>query len=352
VTPLKKHAMRTALNILYFTGAYRLFQRSWSGVGVIFTLHHVRPEEGGGDFSPNRILDITPEFLDKTIKQIRQSGYDIISLDEVHERMEAKNFDRKFAAFTLDDGYLDNYTQALPVFEKNNTPFTIYVCTGFPDGKVMMWWEILEQIIKDNEHLKVTVAEQAFDFVSTTTAEKYTAFNAIYWTLRNLSHEKQYSEFDKIVEQYKFDWQALCRSCSMSWDQIRELNKHPLVTIGAHTINHYALKKLTADQVREEADKGRDIITQQLGAEPKHFAYPYGDAGSAASREFDIMQELGFSTSTTTRKGMIFAEHINHLQAIPRVSLNGDFQSPHFVRLFLSGAPFALSNKFKRLIVD
>lgn len=352
MTPLKKHAMRSVLNMLYYTGAYRLFSRSWSGVGVIFTLHHIKPEDSGSDFSPNRILDITPEFLDAAIKQIRQAGYEIISLDEVHQRMQNKQFDRKFAAFTIDDGYLDNYTEALPVFEKNNAPFTIYVCTGFPDGEVMMWWEILERIINEQDHVNVTVADEVFDFSTKTTADKYAAFNAIYWKLRNLPHEDQYSEFDKIVEQYQFDWQGLCRDCSMTWDQIRELNEHPLVTIGAHTINHYALRKLSAEHVREEAQKGRDIITQQLGEEPKHFAYPYGDAGSAAQREFKIMEELGFATSTTTRKAMIFPENSDHMQAIPRVSLNGDFQSPHFVRLFLSGAPFALSNKFKRLNVN
>ena len=280
---------------------------------------------------------------------MRESGYEIISLDEVHDRLVNKEFDRKFAAFTLDDGYIDNFTHALPVFEKNDAPFTVYVCTGFPDGEVLMWWEVLEQIINNHDHVSMLIDGQKFDYVTRTTAEKYTAFNAIYWALRGLPHEKQYSEAEKIAEQYNFDWKGLCRSCSMSWDQIRKLNEHPLVTIGAHTINHYALRKLPADQVQEEADQGRKILIQQLGEDPKHFAYPYGDSGSAASREFEIMRDLGFTTSTTTRKAVLFPEHADHLQALPRVSLNGDYQSARYVDLFLSGAPFALSNKFQRL---
>ena len=349
MTPLKKHLMRSALDVLYFTRAYRLLEPAWSGVGVIFTLHHVRPQTEEAGFSPNRILDITPEFLDTAIKQVRESGYEIISLDEVHDRLVNKEFDRKFAAFTLDDGYIDNLTHALPVFEKNDAPFTVYVCTGFPDGEVLMWWEVLEQIINNHDHVSMLIDGQKFDYVTRTTAEKYTAFNAIYWALRRLPHEKQYSEAEKIAEQYNFDWKELCRSCSMSWDQIRKLNEHPLVTIGAHTINHYALRKLPADQVQEEADQGRKILIQQLGEDPKHFAYPYGDSGSAASREFEIMRDLGFTTSTTTRKAVLFPEHADHLQALPRVSLNGDYQSARYVDLFLSGAPFALSNKFQRL---
>jgi len=352
MTPLNKIAMRSALDTLYYTSTYRLFRKKWSGVGVIFTLHHVRSNSDRNDFSPNRILDITPEFLDATIKQVRTLGYDIISLDEVHDRLINKNFDRKFVAFTLDDGYLDNLTHAQPIFESNDAPFTVYVCTGFPDGEVLMWWEVLEQIIEQRGHVSVTVDGQLFDYVTKTTAEKYAAFNAIYWALRRLPHEQQYIEAEKMADQYNFDWKELCRSCSMTWNQIRELNNHPLVTIGAHTINHYALRKLPSDQVREEADHSRKILAEQLGEEVKHFAYPYGDFGSAASREFEIMQELKFTTSTTTRKAMLFPEHAEHVQALPRVSLNGDFQSRRYVRLFLSGAPFALSNKFQRLVVD
>jgi len=284
--------MRSALDVIYYTRVYRLLEPAWSGVGVIFTLHHVRSQAKKTGFSPNRILDITPEFLDATIKQVREAGYDIISLDEVHARLINKKFDRKFAAFTLDDGYLDNLTHALPVFEKNDAPFTVYVCTGFPDGEVFIWWEVLEQIIEQHDHVSVTVDGKLFDFLTSTTAEKYTAFNAVYWALRGLPHEKQYSEAGKIADRYNFDWKELCRSCSMTWDQVRELNNHSLVTIGAHTINHYALRKLSPDQVREEAGQGRKILTQQLGEQAKHFAYPYGDKGSAASREFEILQDL------------------------------------------------------------
>lgn len=352
MTPTKKLLMRGALDLLYYSSAFRLLEPKWSGVGLIFTLHHIRPAAHEIDFSPNRILDITPEFLDATLRQVRQAGVDIISLDEVEQRLRQKNVNRKFAAFTIDDGYLDNFTHALPVFEKNNAPFTVYICTGLPDGQVLLWWEILEYIIQQHDQVAIRVADQSFNFDTRTTAEKYQAFNAIYWSLRKLSHEKQYAEIEKIIDQYAVDWRAMCRSCSMNWEQIREMHQHPLVTIGAHTIHHYALKKLSLEQVREEADQGRSILARQLGEEPRHFAYPYGDAGSAAVREFEIMQDLGFATSTTTRKGMLFPEHADHLQALPRVSLNGDYQAERYVRLFLSGAPFALSNKFQRLSVS
>ena len=77
-------------------------------------LHHVCP--GGGlspGFSPNRGLELTPEFLDQVIAMVKARGFDLVNLDEAERRMSSGG--RPFAAFTLDDGYRDNMVHAQPV---------------------------------------------------------------------------------------------------------------------------------------------------------------------------------------------------------------------------------------------
>ena len=80
-----------------------------------------------------------------------------------------------------------------------------------------------------------------------------------------------------------------------------------------------------------------------------HFSFPYGDPGSAGPRDFALARQAGFKTAVTTRKGMVFPAHRRHLTALPRVSLNGDFQSLTYTALYLSGAPFALWNRFQQV---
>jgi peptidoglycan/xylan/chitin deacetylase (PgdA/CDA1 family) len=91
------------------------------------------------------------------------------------------------------------------------------------------------------------------------------------------------------------------------------------------------------------------VIEAALGTRPRHLSYPVGDKTSAGPREFALARELGFATAVTTRPGMLFPEHRAHLTALPRISLNGEFQSPRYVRVLVSGAATALWNGFRRV---
>jgi len=89
------------------------------------------------------------------------------------------------------------------------------------------------------------------------------------------------------------------------------------------------------------------VIEAALGARPAHLSYPYGDPGSAGPREFAIAAELGFKTAVTTQPGVLFRGHAMHLTALPRISLNGEYQQLRYVRVLLSGSATAMWNGFR-----
>jgi peptidoglycan/xylan/chitin deacetylase (PgdA/CDA1 family) len=135
----------------------------------------------------------------------------------------------------------------------------------------------------------------------------------------------------------------------MTWTELAQLASDPLVTIGAHTVNHPMLAKLSKEAVRSEIDLSRSVIEAALAVRPQHLSYPFGDRTSSAAREFEIAAELGFKTAVTTRPGVLFAEHSQCMTALPRISLNGDFQRMRYVRVLLSGTATAMWNGFRRL---
>ncbi len=351
MTRLKTRFTRSALDTLYVTGIYRFLEPVWSGVGVIFTLHRVRRSEQQPTFAPNRALEITPEFLDLAIQQVLKRGYDIVTLDEVQKRLIESDFRRKFVCFTIDDGYADVYYNAFPIFETYGVPFTVYIATGLPDATAVLWWLVLEKIIRHEPDVTLNIGQKELVFKTNSIPRKYHAFDTIYWVLRRTPELQRRITIQYLIERYRIDSEAICRAVAMSWDMIAELSRSELVTIGAHTAHHYSLSRLPPCEIREEVCLGRDILARKTGLAPRHFCYPYGDQSSAGPREFRIIQDLDFATATTTRKGMLFPEHAQHLHALPRISLNGEYQSRRYVQLFLSGAPFALWQRFRRIDV-
>jgi peptidoglycan/xylan/chitin deacetylase (PgdA/CDA1 family) len=346
---MKTAMMKAAMSGLYHTGAHRLLAPYTQGVGVIFTLHHVRPEpEEPRAFAPNRILEVTPEFLDAVLDQVQEAGLDVVSLDEAVLRLEQGD-GRRFACFTFDDGYRDNLQYAYPLFKRRSLPLTMYVPTDYPGGHGELWWLALEEIVARASDIELCRNDALWKLPAATDAEKTRAFEEIYWWLRLADEATQRRIVRVLADRHGVDLAADCARLVMTWDELRSFAADPLVTIGAHTKGHFAIAKLSEDRALDEMRGSADRIERELGLRPVHFSFPYGDPASGGARDFALARQAGFKTAVTTRKGMLFPEHRRHLTALPRVSLNGEYQSLTYTALYLSGAPFALWNRFQQI---
>src|SRR5947199_3845045 len=94
------------------------------GVAAILTLHHVRPPRADA-FQPNRLLEVSPQFLEDVLRELRRSGVEIVSLDEMQRGLKEQDFRRRFVCLKFDHGYRDNARYALPILRKHEAPFAI-----------------------------------------------------------------------------------------------------------------------------------------------------------------------------------------------------------------------------------
>jgi peptidoglycan/xylan/chitin deacetylase (PgdA/CDA1 family) len=345
--PLRRAVIRSGLDALYFSGAHRLLGGLWGGVGAILTLHHVRPARDEA-FQPNRFLEVTPQFLDHALGALRRQGFELISLDEMHRRLRAGDFKHRFVCLTFDDGYRDNREWAYPILKRHKAPFAIYVPTSFPDRRGDLWWLTLEAVIAASDHVEVALEDGVRRLTCRTTAEKHATVGVIHWALRALpSEERLRATVAELAARAGIDPAAHCAALCMNWQELSELAADPLVTIGAHTVNHPRLRKTGEPAARYEMAESAARIEAMLGIHPAHFSYPFGDPTSAGPREFALARELGFKTAVTTRPGVLFPEHREHLMALPRISLNGEFQRLRYLKVLTSGAATALWNRFR-----
>lgn len=338
--------LRAALSALHYAYLDQVASRFMKNEGVIFTLHHVAPDTGR-DFEPNSILRVRPEFLESVIDAVLAEGFEIISLDEIPDRLKNAAADkpsRPFACFTFDDGYKDNRDYAFPIFKRYGLPMAVYVPEQFADGEGFLWWLVLEQVVARADDVVVQMRGEKKSFGTKSVEAKYTAYNEIYWWLREIPEDRARAVVKDLAETSGLDTSNLCRDLVMNWNELREFASDPLVTIGAHTQGHYSLAKLPLERAKSEIVGSVKAIERELGRPCHHFSYPYGSATDAGVREFNLANELGLKTAVTTRKSLLQRHHNKRLTALPRLSLNGDFQDVSFVKTLLTGVPFALLN--------
>jgi peptidoglycan/xylan/chitin deacetylase (PgdA/CDA1 family) len=346
---LKKSIIRGGLETLYFSGAHALLRPFVGGVGAILTLHHVRPARTDA-FRPNQLLEVTPGFLEDVVRKLKRGKLDFVCLDEMHRRLTEGDFRRRFICVTIEDGYRDTLEWAYPILKAHEVPFGLYIATSFPDRLGELWWLAIEAVVARNSRIRLLVRDRERTFECKTPAEKQHAYDLLYAWVRSLAREDELRQVVRdLSARYEVDLAAFCEELCMDWSEIRTLAADPLVTIGAHTVNHVMLAKTPERQARSEMAMSRSVIEASLGLRPEHLSYPVGDPSSAGPREFQIAAGLGFKTAVTTRPGILFPEHGRHLTALPRISLNGEHQHMRHVQVLLSGAATALWNGFRRV---
>lgn len=337
---------KLALNVARYSGLAPLARPLVGGIGAILMLHRVTaaPERPLG---VNRHLNIAPDFLDAVIADMKASGYAFVSMDEAVERIRRRGADGLFAALTADDAYRDNLTEALPVLEKHGAPLMIYVAPALIDGTADLWWEVVEDIINAGRKLDLTRPAGAETLDCSAPGALLKLYN--YLTLE-VPEEKQRATLRDLAAFAGVDPAAPARNTLMNWDEIRGIAAHPLVSIGAHTVNHYNLKRLPEEKARREMTDVVTLLRSELGEAPRHLAYPYGYESAVGRREVTLAEEAGYASAVTTRHGVLHPGHADHLLALPRISVNGRYQRVAHIRTMLSGITTPLANRGRMVV--
>jgi peptidoglycan/xylan/chitin deacetylase (PgdA/CDA1 family) len=93
-------------------------------------------------------LSVTPDALDAQMGYLAAQGYHPIRISELSDYLlHGTPLPPKPIALTFDDGYLDNYQNALPILLKYNFTATFFIITQFVDDRrpgYMTWDQIKE----------------------------------------------------------------------------------------------------------------------------------------------------------------------------------------------------------------
>lgn len=268
----------------------KLYKLSHPVMGEILMLHRVVQKHSLLD--ANRQMEVTPDFLEKVILDYQTRGYRSVSLDEVYEIVsKQKRQKQKFVCFTFDDGYVDNYELAYPVLKKYNCPFAIYVATDFPDGKALLWWYVLEDILMNKNELILGDGSQ---YDCSTMEKKNATFAAVRQKIFNSQSQYMEKALNRLFVNYSYSFEDKARALVLSWEQIAGLSKDNLCTIASHTVSHGVLPNMKIEQIEAELRDSKFKLEQCIKKTVEHFAYPYGAWNESV---LNLVRGVGYKTA-------------------------------------------------------
>ncbi len=332
-----------AAQLLYSTGVVKVLAPLYGGIGSILMLHRLIDER---ESELNHSLCTTTAFLDKFIGFLKSQQIDIISLDQMVYRLSHQTTQQnRFVCFTFDDGYRDNLTLALPIFENHQVPFAVYITAGLIERQFPYWGRILETLFKTQDQLAFNYGGTEFQYLENQTYEdklrNFTAFMKVVHFDRDRAQER----VQAIGEKFGIDQYHLLDQDALNLDELKKLAASPLVTIGAHTVNHANLSSLDEMAAFHEMTDSKRYLETHLGKPISHFAYPFGDRLAVSTRELALAEKAGFVTSTTTQPGTLKHHHCHHRQRLPRLAFNIKFESLELMELMRSGIVSQLTHR-------
>jgi len=277
----------------------KIFKFFHPQLGVILMLHRVINQRS--ELKINKDIEITPEFLEETLKTYITNGYRFISLDELPLIM-AKPFwksQKRFVCITFDDGYRDNYEVAYPILKKYNCPFTIYVTTDFYEYKANLWWYVLDDLLMMHDKLVLSDGTQ---YNTATISEKNEAFKAIHIRLSQLKPQLLRETFDSWFSAYEYSFEEKVKALSMTPGQIKDISKDALCSIGSHTVTHPRLANMSADEQEVELSSSKTKLEKLIEKNVKHFAYPFGNHNADSVR---LAENCGYKTAVIAWGGVV-----------------------------------------------
>ena len=226
--------------------------------------------------------------------------YEVLDPVQACERLVGESLPARAAIITFDDGYADNYLNALPLLLERGLTACFFVATGFTSGGAMF----NDRVIGAIGGTKISSAKLSWltgePLELDGAAKKRLAVRRVLGSIKSRSLDERDKCVESLVDSLGAD---ASKNLMMTEQQVRGLAEAGM-TVGGHTRFHPILKAISAENSAIEIEQGRRDLADILGDAPLLFAYPNGAPG----RDFDtthmrLVRKAGYRFAFSTHKG-------------------------------------------------
>jgi peptidoglycan/xylan/chitin deacetylase (PgdA/CDA1 family) len=231
----------------------------------------------------------------------------VISMDEVVEIiLKKKTWPKNPIALTFDDGFKNNIEVAAPILQDLAAPATFYICPGMVGGDEIFWVDKVEACINLTKEKSITLDLNGDkEFFLTSLQAKINSVQRIKNFCKNIHSTSK----DKVIEE-------LINKCGinpnstfaknyeiMNWDEVNELNKSSLFSIGGHSNHHEIFTQQDRVAIRDDIQDSLKKLEFHLGQATKHYSYPEGQLNHFDEFVIDQLKECKIKCCPSSVEG-------------------------------------------------
>lgn len=243
-----------------------------------------------------QLLCVTPENFENQIRFLKQN-YSVLDIEEWKNNiLNQKKFKPKSVVITFDDGYEDNFSQALPILEKYKVQALFYICAGNINTDKEFWWDELERLLLfdpvNKSPLKIDIKGKNQE-VGLNKSEREKLYSDLLPVLRSMKPEDRNAILKDLILQTGNSMTRVSHR-SMSWEEVKKMSASRSAVIGAHTLNHPSLAALNLMEQKEEVGQSKSILEEKIGKPVEHFSYPFGTKLDYTDETMQLCRELKY----------------------------------------------------------
>ena len=225
---------------------------------------------------------------------------------------------------TFDDGYADNYRNALPILEKYKVPATIFITTGNIGKSEEFWYDELERLLTQgnisNNYFRLIDPVYEYQWETKTKEQRLEVALTLRWLLRrDPSIDRRESWFQQLRNWAQLGKTGRYENVPLDVQQLKELGSSPYITIGGHTVTHRSLGALTEKEQENEIKQSILYLEEVLGKNVEVFSYPFGQKADYTGETIELLKKYGIIKAATTERRC--AEMEKNLFKIPRIKI-------------------------------
>lgn len=213
---------------------------------------------------------------------------------------------------TFDDGYADNYLEALPILMKTGIPATFFVTSDLLGSDQEFWWDELERIIVGKgsypTHFEMDHEWSMKRWITSTEKERINFYREIHPIIRTLLPESRDIWFHQLRCWANADMTGRATHRIMKIEELRALSECTRMTIGAHGRSHTSLggrsNRFQENEMTECKKKLETIIEKPV----RSFSYPFGTKSDYSEDTMGLCKRTGFKKAAANYPGRAYRE--------------------------------------------